>query len=59
MEDTSHVPRVTIWLTNDHDRRIRELAARWSMSFSGAIARLVDMADVGLLQIEAAERELR
>ena len=52
------MPRVTIWLTKEHDRQIRELAASWGTSFSGAIGRLVNGAVVGLAELDRAEREL-
>ncbi len=53
------MPRRTIWLTNDHERRVLELASRWGTTFSGTIARLVDMADVGLLELGDRGREAR
>jgi hypothetical protein len=58
LEDSSHVPRRTIWLTDAHDRQLEELAARWGTSFSGAIGRLLNGALVGILELDRAEREL-
>ncbi len=52
------MPRVTIWLTRDHERQVRELASLWGTSFSGTIGRLLDSAAVGLLDFDRAEREL-
>ena len=52
------MPRRTIWLTDDHDRRLQDLADRWGLSFSGTVARLLDAQLVGLIEIDRAEREL-
>ena len=52
------MPRVTIWVTKDQDRQIREIAARWGASFSNTVHQLVERGIDDEAELDDAEREL-